>query len=154
MDSLTFFEKPTTVSNGAATRVSMISPNGRLIVTGPCVRLPVDNDLKGVIQNFVSLFNNAPRSAASGKFVGQSLRSTGQPARKKYRPVVVNSEKELRYAINLEGIENFKGCDFAKNPYFGRITNFDLNKYIISTFQNAQSKLSFDGFKMTKLKSL
>ncbi len=45
MQSLQFLEKPTTVSSGAATRIAMTSANGRLLVTGPSVRLPVEKDL-------------------------------------------------------------------------------------------------------------
>ncbi len=146
-----FLDKPTSVSNGAPTRIAMTSANGRLIVTGPSVRLPIMEDLKGVIQNFVSLFNNAPRSAATGKFVAQNLRTVGEVASRKVRPAVLNSEKELRYAINLEGIENFRGRDFAKNPYFGRITNFDLTKYITTTFENAVTQLNLEGFKNGKI---
>lgn len=145
--SLEFLELPTSISNGDDTRVAMTNPNGRLLVTGPSVRLPLKKDLKGVIQNFVSLFNNAPRSAASGKFIGSNLRFGGEEplVEKEKAGLIVKSARLNRYSVEVEGLDLFNDRDFTKSPYFGRITNFDLGVFTKSVIEIAVSKFKIEG---------
>lgn len=81
-DDKSFYEKAfdfvtgrTTVSNGALTNIgATLKSNPNVFITGPSVRLPKENELFGVLQNFVSLFNNAPRSQALGEAMAKRVK--------------------------------------------------------------------------------
>lgn len=131
----------TSVSEKAEVLIAKTNQSQTLFVTGPSVRLPTPEELKGVIQNFVSLFNNAPRSTATGEYVGKKLAQ--EPIKPSTKVEVGNAlystNKMYRYTVQVEGIENLKKRDFAENPYFGRINNFDISTYLKSSLETTLS---------------
>jgi hypothetical protein len=135
----------TTVSNNQEVLIAKTSVGGQFLVTGPSVRLPTQDELKGVIQNFVSLFNNAPRSAATGEFVGKQIQPSDSIEK---RDIEINpSTTPQRYVVAIEALRAFKGRDFSANPYFGRVSNFDISEYLKSSLENTLENFDWSQFR-------
>lgn len=146
----------TTVSNGSQVLIAKTNGSNNLFITGPSVRLPTPDELKGVIQNFVSLFNNAPRSSATGQFVG-TLTKNGVDVDSKvnFNDEIIPSKrnsKTTEYKITVEGIEKFKGRDFARNSFYGRINNFNITEYIKGTVETVLAGFSWTTFNSGEIK--
>ena len=75
-----FLEGVTSVSNKQVVRVARTFAEGRIIVIGPSAgKLPTDGELVGIIQNSVSIFNNAPRSQAAAGILVKGLEAKARP---------------------------------------------------------------------------
>lgn len=79
-----FIEGETATSNGKPTRIAatpkLTDATGRPLtsppidaIVGPVAKLPSQQDLVGVIQNFVSIFNNAPRTVSATEKLTENL---------------------------------------------------------------------------------
>lgn len=77
LENIPFVEAPTSVSDGKKTRVGRSirsAKGGAITIVGPSAgQLAQSNELVGIIQNFVSIFNNAPRTVAA---IGQMIANT------------------------------------------------------------------------------
>lgn len=72
-----FITERTRTSADMLTRVGIaLKSNPNSFLLGPAVRLPTKEDLLGVIQNFVSIFNNAPRSVGLAEAVSRAFQTT------------------------------------------------------------------------------
>ena len=143
------------VSDGSQVLIAKTNPAGTVLITGPSVRLPSEGELKGVIQNFVSLFNNAPRSFATGKYVGRQIKTksttkTGEDKNSKIE--IVPTDSSIRHLVTVEGLELFDSRDFVKNPYFGRINNFNISAYLKSSFETVLTSFDWSTFKNGEVK--
>ena len=75
-----FLEAATSVSGGESVRVARSFADGTVLIIGPSAgKLPLDNELVGIIQNSVSIFNNAPRSQAAAGILASKLDPLANP---------------------------------------------------------------------------
>ena len=144
-------KRKTSVSDGSQVLIAKTNPAGTVLITGPSVRLPSEGELKGVIQNFVSLFNNAPRSFATGKYVGRQIK-TKKAEDKNSKIQIVPTDSSIRHVVTVEGLELFEGRDFVKNPYFGRINNFNISAFLKSSFETVLTSFDWSTFKNGEVK--
>lgn len=133
----------TNVSENQQVLIAKTNLGQSFFITGPSVRLPTEGELKGVIQNFVSLFNNAPRSSATGRFIGRALKDKTSDSKEQFDSEVKASQEIYRHTVAVEGLEKFKGRDFARNSFFGRINNFNISPFLKTTFENVLAEFKW-----------
>lgn len=133
----------TTVSENKQVLIAKTNAGKNFFITGPSVRLPTENELKGVIQNFVSLFNNAPRSSATGRYIGRALKDQSSESKNEFDNEVKASQEIYLHTVAIEGLQKFKGRDFARNSFFGRINNFNISAYLKATFESVLAEFKW-----------
>jgi len=133
----------TSVSENKQVLIAKSNPGQNFFITGPSVRLPTESELKGVIQNFVSLFNNAPRSSATGRYIGKALKEQNSESKSEFDNEVQGSSEIIRHTVTVEGLEKFKGRDFARNSFFGRINNFNISTFLKASFENVLAEFKW-----------
>lgn len=122
-----FLELNTSTSNNTKTRVAKYAKRfdsiGRTLVdeqsvfvVGPSAgKLPKDNELVGIIQNSVSIFNNAPRTSAAGAFIANSTKQVAK-SNSNIGKIILKYEKEpLPYKIT--GLSEVRNIGNTSQPY-------------------------------------
>ncbi len=123
-----FLERKTTTSDGELTRVAKyaktIGSSGRelsddpgVFVVGPAAgKLPKDNELVGIIQNSVSIFNNAPRTYATGTYIAKATKNAAKndTAESKKFKLSFNASNS---AFLVKGLSEVKNLGTAAQPY-------------------------------------
>lgn len=121
-----FLEAATSTSPNQKTRVGRYAKNldslGRdrggepeVVIVGPSAgKLPKDSELVGIIQNTVSIFNNAPRTVAATQTVVRKTKPEAEPAEAALR---IPLKADRPQVVEITGISETRNLGYAAQPY-------------------------------------
>lgn len=123
-----FLEQKTSTSANQPTRVARYAGrfdvNGKALpddpsvfVVGPAAgKLPKENELVGIIQNTVSIFNNAPRSYATGEFIAKGTKLEAQPLAPEQPVLNLTNTKNIT-GYQVTGLSEVRNLGSASQSY-------------------------------------
>lgn len=102
-DNFNFLERPTSISKDP-TRVARGDKPGRgkprVLIVGPAAgQLPTQDELVGIIQNSVSIFNNAPRTVAAAQYAAGGISQTNAAPKLESAAIAIVAGSASSYAI-------------------------------------------------------
>ena len=130
-----YIEAKTSVSKdrvrvGVALNDGSTVEQSSFVVTGPAAgKLPLDSELVGIVQNFVSIFNNAPRTVMTAETVAKNTKA---------KPSVVR-ERQFVESSNVKGAQAFG----VRNLQSFRLIETNPTQYLAKTFAEILSQVRF-----------
>lgn len=139
-----FLEAKTRVSKNEKVRVATVIPavkkakDARIIGVGPGGgKFPRDTELVGIIQNFVSIFNNAPRTEAAVKLITKNVDPLASPN----RPVTGSRKISPDLEIRISNFEPIRSLGDYTESYL-KFTLMEIFKG--APFKKTSGEFSFD----------
>lgn len=128
------------------------SANGKLIIVGPGAgRLPQDEELVGIIQNTVSIFNNAPRTVSASRSITSGVKPLSGSRTNAIQLKLARTNTSR--IVEIGGMSETRLISNATTPYLSSVLTSVLSKIELPSSYRGDEfligfKLSPDGKKI------